>query len=61
MGYALVGCDFIGTNAFFVREELATAERFAEPFTAENHHEPPRVAMLHRRHLAPGCSIVQRN
>jgi hypothetical protein len=40
-GYALVGCDIIGANAFFVRQELAKGH-FAEPFTAENHYQPPR-------------------
>jgi hypothetical protein len=40
-GYALVGCDFSGTNAFFVRN-TEKLELFAEPFTAENHYEPPR-------------------
>lgn len=47
-GYALVGCDFAGTNAFFVREDLA-GDRFAAPFTAENHYEPVRYHLLHRR------------
>lgn len=40
-GYALVGCDLTGTNAFFVRADL-TAGKFLEPFTAATHHEPPR-------------------
>ena len=40
-GYALVGCDLSGTNAFFVRN-TERLESFAEPFTAENHYEPPR-------------------
>ena len=48
LGYALVGCDLAGTNAFFVREELA-GDKFAAPFTAENHYEPVRYALLHRR------------
>jgi hypothetical protein len=48
LGYALVGCDLAGTNAFFVRAELA-GDQFAAPFTAENHHEPVRYALLHRR------------
>ena len=48
LGYSLVGCDITGVNAFFVREEL-TAGQFAEPFTAENHYEPVRYAMIHRR------------
>jgi hypothetical protein len=48
LGYSLVGCDFTGTNAFFVRSDL-TADRFAEPFTSENHYEPPRHHMVHRR------------
>lgn len=42
-GYSLVGCDFTGTNAFFVQSSLCT-DRFAEPFTSENHYEPPRIA-----------------
>lgn len=40
-GYCLVGCDFTGTNAFFVRKELVS-DKFLEPFTAENHYEPMR-------------------
>jgi hypothetical protein len=47
-GYSLVGCDFLGVNAFFVRDDLVPG-RFAEPYTSENHHEPPRYAFLHRR------------
>jgi hypothetical protein len=41
MGYVLVGCDFSGTNAFFVRQS-EKLDLFAKPFTAENHYEPPR-------------------
>lgn len=48
MGYSLVGCDPAGTNAFFVRDDLV-GEKFAAPFTAENHHEPVRYALLTRR------------
>ena len=40
-GYSLVGCDFRGINAFFVRQDLV-ADKFLEPFTAENHYEPIR-------------------
>jgi hypothetical protein len=47
-GYSLVGCDFIGVNAFFVRDDLV-GDSFAEPFTAANHYEPPRYHLLHRR------------
>jgi hypothetical protein len=48
LGYCLVGCDFLGANAFFMRGDLA-ADHFASPFTAENHYEPPRYSLLHRR------------
>jgi len=41
LGYALVGCEIVGANAFFVRKDLV-ADHFAAPFTAENHYEPPR-------------------
>jgi hypothetical protein len=51
-GYRLVGCNFTGSNAFFVKEELVE-DKFAEPFTAEHHYEPPRYFMArklgHRR------------
>ncbi len=48
LGYSLVGCDFVGANAFFVRNDLV-ADKFAAPYTAENHYEPPRYHSLHRR------------
>lgn len=41
LGYVLVGCNFAGTNAFFVRN-TERLELFADPFTSENHYEPPR-------------------
>lgn len=48
LGYVLVGCDLHGINAFFVREDLA-GDKFCEPFTAENHYEPPRYHLIQRR------------
>jgi hypothetical protein len=41
MGYSLVGCNLSGANAFFVKKELV-ADKFLQPFTAENHFEPAR-------------------
>lgn len=41
-GYSLIGCDFSGTNAFFVRDDVMDVGMFSAPFTAENHYEPPR-------------------
>jgi hypothetical protein len=46
-GYALVGCDFRGVNAFFVRQELLQ-DRFYTPYTAEEHFEEARY-YLHRK------------
>ncbi|MGH8246647.1 MAG: hypothetical protein ACREUU_09470 [Gammaproteobacteria bacterium] len=40
-GYSLVGCNLLGSNAFFVRSELA-GDKFASPLTAENHFQPAR-------------------
>jgi hypothetical protein len=40
-GYSLVGCNFSGANAFFVRDDLLS-DHFHEPFTAENHYHPAR-------------------
>jgi hypothetical protein len=39
-GYELVGCNYSGINAFFVKKELA-AGKFSEPFTAEHHYRAP--------------------
>jgi hypothetical protein len=36
-GYCLVGCNYVGTNAFFVLEDLV-GEMFSAPFTAEHHY-----------------------
>jgi hypothetical protein len=47
-GYALVGCSLGGANAFFVRQDLA-GDRFAAPYTAENHYEPPRYFLAARQ------------
>jgi len=59
-GYKLVGCDFNGVNAFFVRENLI-GEKFLAPFTAENHYEPPRYYLArqvgHARDLADFESV----
>lgn len=44
-GYCLVGCNFHGINAFFVRRDLV-ADNFCAPFTAENHYEPIRYHLL---------------
>jgi hypothetical protein len=59
-GYSLVGCNLLGTNAFFVRADLAKDPPFCSPFTAENHYEPPRYYLRHAfdsgmaRGLGPG-------
>lgn len=47
LGYSLVGCDIVGVNAFFVRDDLV-GDKFAPPYTAENHYEPPRYGLSTR-------------
>ena len=47
-GYKLVGCNFTGSNAFFVREDCVKDE-FLKPFTSENHFEPIREFIARRR------------
>lgn len=44
-GYWCVGCNVVGTNAFFVRKDLI-GELFASPFTAEEHFEPARYELV---------------
>ncbi len=53
-GYSLVGCNLVGINAFFVRNDLCD-ERFSGPFTAEHHYEPPRFYLWPRRSMHPRC------
>lgn len=54
-GYRLVGCDLSGTNAFFVREDLAV-EHFPKSGNPDLHFEPARPFLLnnpeHRRDLS---------
>ncbi len=50
-GYSLVGCDFMGLNAFFVRSDLLK-NKFCGPYTSENHFEPFRL-FLYRRNGHP--------
>lgn len=52
-GYRLVGCTLVGTNAFFVRDDLV-GEHFCSPFTAENHYEPPRYELIAPQGHPPG-------
>jgi hypothetical protein len=40
-GYALVGCNITGVNAFFVRHDLV-GDHFLAPYTAVQHYEPAR-------------------
>jgi hypothetical protein len=40
-GYRLVGCNYTGVTAFFVREDCV-GDHFAAPYTSANHYEPPR-------------------
>jgi hypothetical protein len=47
-GYKLVGCDFNGINAFFVRGDLV-GDNFLAPFSSEAHYEPARYFLIHRR------------
>lgn len=44
-GYKLVGCNFTGANAFFVRNDCA-GNKFLEPYTSETHFEPSRGYLL---------------
>lgn len=53
MGYTLVGCDFSGVNAFFVRDDLV-GDRFCAPYTAVNHFEPARHYLCTKRAFVQG-------
>ncbi|MDR1759207.1 MAG: hypothetical protein LBR60_01625 [Fibrobacter sp.] len=47
LGYQLVGTNLNGTNAFFVKKELAKT-LFATPATAENLYNPARYNLVYR-------------
>jgi hypothetical protein len=51
-GYVLVGTNFVGVNAFFVRADLVSG-RFQGPFTPQALYNPPRYYLLHD-HYAQG-------
>jgi hypothetical protein len=44
-GYSLVGCNVVGINAFFVRNDLLGA-LFETPYTSEHHFEPARHELV---------------
>ena len=56
-GYSLVGCNYTGVTAFFVRDDLR-GEHFAAPYTAENHYEPPRYFVRMPNGHPPGFGPV---
>jgi len=57
-GYKLVGCNLLGVNAFFVREDLVK-NHFHGDCSAENHYEPERFFLndglmpLHAANFGP--------
>ena len=53
----MVGCNYTGVTAFFVRDDLV-GDHFAAPFTAENHYEPPRYFVRMPNGHAPGFGPV---
>jgi hypothetical protein len=57
-GYSLVGCNYTGVNAFFVRNDLV-GERFLPPFTAETHYEEARYLRLKAGHPGGTGPYVQ--
>ncbi len=60
-GYSLVGCNYTGVTAFFVRHDLV-GKHFLQPFTAENHYERPRYFLRmpngHKRTFGPYATIA---
>ncbi len=56
-GYHLIGCNYTGVTAFFVREDCA-GDHFASPYTAENHYEPPRYFIRMPNGHAPAFGPV---
>jgi hypothetical protein len=57
-GYSLVGCNYAGTNAFFVRDDLV-GDHFCAPFTAANHFETARYGFAHTGSHRPGWGAFE--
>ena len=60
-GYSIVGCNFSGSNAFFVRDDLC-GDHFLNPGTAEEHYEPARyffssLTVGHHPRVGPFVSV----
>ena len=56
-GYKLIGCDFNGVNAFFVREDCYDESLFESDTSAEFHYEPfkdIKTYVFHRRTFSLG-------
>lgn len=60
LGYQLVGTNFTGVNAFFVRRDLAK-DLFIEPATAENLYNPAQWKFISyiNHHPAKYCLVNQ--
>lgn len=56
-GYSLVGCNYTGVTAFLVRDDLM-GDRFAAPFTSENHYESARYHVRMQNGHPPGIGPV---
>lgn len=56
LGYRLVGCALNGTNAFFVRADLA-GDHFTAEATAAFHFEPARFFLIERRGHNPSVRL----
>ena len=56
-GYVLVATDRAGVNAFFVREDLVTKDRFLKPGAVRYHYSPPRYGH-HRGGHPPRNSLM---
>src|SRR5260221_2518369 len=55
-GYSLVGCNFTGINAFYVRNDLIKHNMFLTSFMAERHYEPVRYNV--RQMLGHGSKVA---
>lgn len=56
LGYRLVGCALNGTNAFFVRADVA-GQHFVAETSAEFHYEPARFFLIDRRGHNPSVRL----
>lgn len=61
MGYTLIGCDFNGVNAFFIRNDCYSEELFEKNTSAEYHYENQKQLSFYYSHKRTSFDLGQKD